>query len=101
MSTAAGVIFSVIARKSIKEKGGAVNGSPLLYFRLHDTIRDSLSCRLWHVQKVDILIRLLRSQRWILTVYKILPTLIGLMIGVEFCGSPVLWSGLPVCLRRL
>ena len=22
-----------------------------IYFRLHDTIRDSLSCRLWHVQK--------------------------------------------------
>ena len=43
--------FFCNSKKSIKEKGGAVNGSPLLYFRLHDTIRDSLSCRLWHVQK--------------------------------------------------
>lgn len=53
-------------------------------------------------KKVDIFDSFIEGAKdGFLTVYKILPTLIGLMIGVGICGSPVLWSGSPVCLHRL
>ena len=53
-------------------------------------------------KKVDIFDSFIEGAKdGFLTVYKILPTLIGLMIGVGICGSPVLleWLAGYVCLR--